>query len=561
MSTLNFKRKKAFLGAAINAATAMTTALIQKAATEKAAKQQADAINENAKSTAEALQKQNENAIELQNEMVNVQTNMNKENNDIIRDMQATLQMVSGNEQNTYRDQANKIMAKNGAGVSIKNFNKPFKVIDGGGVIPLNVDNNGYGLYEIVGNDHEHYHKTNGKYKSGVGIKFNNGQVVEGEGNQNTSKGEKLYVTPNRAMFLSKHNIKGFNPSDAVDNGLHPADAFAMQEQIKAANGITNDGKKYETGGWIKPNPYTDYSGAMINSAGNITGALINGLGSIFSSNKLAKAQLKAGDIMSDAYKNLKTFDMNLLNDYVNSNDGRAMAVVRAANTNINPQLERIRRNASAERDSANSNLMSSAARQNMLMKIVDSAYQRASELYANKHNANETIKRENAQQISTASATNAQLDTQKSENNAAVIERALEFNTDTKNKSILGSAQSLADALINSRATKSQGWINATSTMGDAVTATGNAFGTAYDAGRKLKFDTYNVLAGIDQNKVVKALSMLGDKDGAFNLYNSLQNSTNPYDIKARNELNNVFHFKKSEPLTLKDWNKLKFK
>lgn len=121
----------------------------------------------------------------------------------------------------------------------------PFTVTDGGGVIPLNVDNNGYGLYEIYGNDHNHYHKTNsGKYKSGVGFKFNDGTVVEGEGNQNTNQGELFYVTPQDAMFISKHSINGFNPAKAVQQGMHPQEAFNIQQSIKTAKGISDDGNK-----------------------------------------------------------------------------------------------------------------------------------------------------------------------------------------------------------------------------------------------------------------------------------------------------------------------------
>lgn len=141
---------------------------------------------------------------------------------------------------------ADRIEAKNGTQTPFYGgASAPFKVTDGGGVIPLNVDNNGYGLYEIYGNDHNHYHKTNsGKYKSGVGFKFNDGTVVEGEGNQNTNQGELFYITPQDAMFISKHSINGFNPAKAVQQGMHPQEAFNIQQSIKTAKGISDDGNK-----------------------------------------------------------------------------------------------------------------------------------------------------------------------------------------------------------------------------------------------------------------------------------------------------------------------------
>jgi hypothetical protein len=140
----------------------------------------------------------------------------------------------------------NRIEARNGTQTPFYGgASAPFTVTDGGGVIPLNVDNNGYGLYEIYGNDHNHYHKTNsGKYKSGVGFKFNDGTVVEGEGNQNTNQGELFYVTPQDAMFISKHSINGFNPAKAVQQGMHPQEAFNIQQSIKTAKGISDDGNK-----------------------------------------------------------------------------------------------------------------------------------------------------------------------------------------------------------------------------------------------------------------------------------------------------------------------------
>ena len=229
------KRRKALFGAdgAIQAAATLAAAGIGATATALSAKKQSEAMIKNAETQAKSLESQNENNTNLQKESINFTRQQNQDN------------MMN-------RMEANKVAFKYGGSkrkhklketVPFYGGANQFKVLDGGGVVPLKVDSNGYGLYEIYGNDHKHYHKTRGgKYKSGVGIKFADGDVVEGEGNQNTNKGEKLFVTPNDAMFISKHSIDGFNPSDAVEAGLHPEIAFNIQEQLKQINGIEEKG-------------------------------------------------------------------------------------------------------------------------------------------------------------------------------------------------------------------------------------------------------------------------------------------------------------------------------
>lgn len=248
-------RRKAFAGAdgAIMAAATLAASAANVAAQNKSASTQAKAIESNAKAQAQAIQQQTTNNNQLQNEYIQFSKEQNKLMRDQQQEMQTTLQELAGKENMNSRLDAGKIILRNG-GIGNKRklsdffyrgANVPFKVTDGGGVLPIQTDNNGYGLYEIRGNDHEHYHKTSGgKHKSGVGIKFNDGSVVEGEGNQNTNQGELLYVTPQDAMFISKHSINGFNPTKAVQQGMHPQQAFNIQQNIKNMNGIADDGGK-----------------------------------------------------------------------------------------------------------------------------------------------------------------------------------------------------------------------------------------------------------------------------------------------------------------------------
>ena len=250
-------RRKAFLGSdgAIAAAATLAAAGMQVAATAAAAKSQAKAMVENAKTQAQSIKDQTTNSNNLQKEQLAFTRSQNQENRQQQQDIQTTLQLMAGQENMNDRMERNKMQVRFGGKPKRRTISAPFyggaqfQVTDGGGVIPLSITPDGYGLYELYGNDHEHYHKTSsGKNKTGVGIKFNDGSVVEGEGNQNTNQGELLYITPNDAMFISKHSIDGFNPTEAVKQGVHPVQAFNIQEILKARKGLNDDGSKAKCG-------------------------------------------------------------------------------------------------------------------------------------------------------------------------------------------------------------------------------------------------------------------------------------------------------------------------
>lgn len=253
-------QEAAILGAAaINVAGQMTAAGINSKAAKDAARQQAQATVSAATKQANAIKEQTTKSKELQERSIEFAKEQNAENRELQKDIQLNLQMLTGQQNMNDRLEAAKIQVRNGGRMSMKlangqddvllrgsynPTNMPFVVTDGGGVIPVGVTPEGFDMYEIKGNDHEHYHKTkSGKHKTGVGLKFANGKVIEGEGNQNGNQGEYVLVTPTDAMFISRHSIKGFNPAKAVNNGMNPLEAFIIQEQIKDANGISDSGK------------------------------------------------------------------------------------------------------------------------------------------------------------------------------------------------------------------------------------------------------------------------------------------------------------------------------
>lgn len=260
---LRSARPKATFGAdgAIMAAATLAAAVMNSTSTANAAKQQAAATEAAAKTEADALKLQNDNANKNQEQMIAFNKEQFERNRDLQKDTQMYLQLLAGEQNNIDLKEAAKTQLKKGGSIRKKlrntptsflrgrNGNLPFTVIDGGDVLPIGTTPEGYDLYEIIGNDHEHYHKAQGgKNKTGVGIKFADG-IIEGEGNQNKNYGEIMMVTPNDAKFITVHNLKdkvtgtSINPGKAVYNGADPIEMFKLQEIIKQRNGISDDGK------------------------------------------------------------------------------------------------------------------------------------------------------------------------------------------------------------------------------------------------------------------------------------------------------------------------------
>lgn len=242
--------------AGINVAGTMAASAINANATKRAAQDQAKATIQAAQRQSQAIKDQSAKSKEMQEQSQEFVREQNAENRELQRDVQMQLQLLTGQQNVNDRLEAAKIKVKAGGKTNrlglhtslLRGGNMPFQVTDGGGVIPVGRTPEGFDLYEIKGNDHDHYHKAKGKYKSGVGIKFADGNIVEGEGNQNSNQGELMLVTPDDAYFISKHNIAGFNPVKLVEQGVHPLEVFNLQEQAKIIKGVNDDGTKAKFG-------------------------------------------------------------------------------------------------------------------------------------------------------------------------------------------------------------------------------------------------------------------------------------------------------------------------
>ena len=275
-------RRKALFGseeaailaaAGINAMASAAAATVNANATKDAANTQAKAAITSAEKNAQAIKDQTNKSNESQIKSQDFIKEQNDENRALQKDMQMQLEVLTNQQNVNDRFEAGKLVVKNGGRTkprySLRGNNMAFRVTDGGYVVPVGSTPEGYNLFEIKGNDHEHYHKApGGKNKTGVGIKFEDGNVIEGEGNQNTNQGEYMLQTPDAAYFISKHDIAGFNPAKAVNSGMHPLAAYNIQEQQKQIKGITDDGKKISSpvknkkklAGGVIPNVYAMYN-------------------------------------------------------------------------------------------------------------------------------------------------------------------------------------------------------------------------------------------------------------------------------------------------------------
>ena len=168
-------RKKAEFGsetaailaaAGINSAATAAAAVVGSNATKEAARNQASATIASAQKQAQAIKEQNLKSKELQQESQAFIKDQNAENRELQKDIQMQLAMLTGQQNVNNRLEASKLVVKNGGMTkprySLRGNNMPFKVTAGGYVIPVGNTPEGYNLFEIRGNDHEHYHKAPG---------------------------------------------------------------------------------------------------------------------------------------------------------------------------------------------------------------------------------------------------------------------------------------------------------------------------------------------------------------------------------------------------------------
>ena len=488
--------------AAIGAAATGAAAKIGSDASAKAAKQQAEATIASAKTQAESATKLNDNNNQLQKDSIAFTKEQNKESNDIQKNMQMSLQLLSGQQSVKDANEAAKIQLKNGGKVQPSNkggyllrgvspSNMPITIKDGGTAVNLGQTKEGFNLVELKGDSHnEHHTAPDGKRKTGIGVKIGN-KTVEGEGD------EKVLLTPNNGIFLSKHDIKGFNPSEEVDKGMDPIKAAQIQESIKDKYNIPDDGKgknNQAKNGKVmrhkcKLGSTAQMYGAGINALGNIGGALITTLGNNKISGIVSKGNEEASRIIAEAYGNMTGIDPNI----VSKSDYEAphvLANIRSAKVNVNPQIEAVNRSARNQQLAINNNTLSSAARLSRGARLQDDTTQKLSEIYGEQENKEEVINQDNMKQLNAIASENANRDAQANKDYASTKLAISQYNNDINNSKISGQATAKADSITQTAGLIGQLQQNTASAWGNATTASLSSVGNTLASMSKQKAD-----------------------------------------------------------------------
>ena len=202
-------RRKAWLGAAIGAASSLASGLIGS----RSAKKQQE----------EALRQQRNQTIMQQNAQLASVYNSALAGN-------ANLSNIDYTDNIIYRCGGRK-KALNGKRTKLTT---PY-ITDGGVAIPI-----GRGLSLLRGATHE---DTNETGQTGIGIQVGRHQIEAENGEVAQKKGRELRIFSDQPM------LNGISPADAVEAGYNPDEIFAAQEIYKKMLGIKDDGSNYKCGG------------------------------------------------------------------------------------------------------------------------------------------------------------------------------------------------------------------------------------------------------------------------------------------------------------------------
>ena len=687
-------RKKAALGsesAAIitasltNAAATAAAAAVGASATKDAANKQAQATTAAAQRQAQAIKAQTETSKEYQLQAQNFIKDQNTESRELQKDIQMQLQMLTGQQNVNDRLEASKLVVRNGGMIkprySLQGNNMPFRVTDGGYVVHRGTTPEGYDLFEARGNDHEHYHKApGGKYKTGVGIKFKDGNVLEVEGNQHTVQGEYILLTPSEAYAISKHTMAGFNPAKAVNMGMHPLVAFNIQEQIKQINGIPDDGKKTSSpvennkklagglthniydmynqttpkletdtvgdtavgvayasqdknqmkcggkkrtlkcGGKVRKkaedgfyhwfsnpayNSYTPYTklpdttivnpsaGTTINwgtgditlpnntivtsnttkpvttkssgsfwnnigadlmdadlsSLGNIGGALITSNANRYAANKLAEAYNTSSNLLADAYRNLKTIDLNSIKreDYAAAH---AMPALQAPISQSVAPIAMVNRQLQRRLSNAGKYSASSAAAQNRMASAEVDAQDTKTKVYSADQEQMQKIRQANAERVTQEAMQNAQNDIEASKQYSNAYLNLLQYNNDIENQRLLGAAGALSEGATNAAGAIANAHTANATAWNNAMVNSGQSFANTLSAMATRKADLEKVMLGASGDTRSLYYANNGSYGDAKNYYNNLvrqydliKNSTKPEDQDTKAYLKRIIN------------------
>lgn len=504
-------RPKAVLGALIPAAVGLAGSIINGIGTARQAKSEADAIEEQSRMQADMIKSINEN----NNRSLERLIASNKEQNQrmVTAYLNAATQQGASNIEDRYR--AGRIQVAKGGrlganrayllrglnnnvevegGELIITPNVPPQATDGGQIIPIGQTEDGNIISIAVGPSHEQKHTSiNGKREGGVGINVND-----------------------ETMILSRHTHNGFNPVEAVAQGMAPEDAFQIQENNKIMDRVNYKtpvgrrrlryaGRPKAANGnfWNSP-----WGATTITGAGNLLGWGATAIGNAIGAQHQKRGVNRAADAMVNAYNQLRGVDLNRLNGVYN----HGIAALQDAST-INAGAERAAIERSLQRNlrGINRGRLSSAAAQNLSATAETNAQDLINQAEAEAAKRRQVVASENQQAINDMTKTNLNIDAQRAQN----VNDLLKYNSEVANQRVLGVGQANADRYNQLGQIRSQRSLANWSGLGNVFTNTAQTYQNQINAYNTNRFNTLAALAGATQEKtadrVIELLRQFG--------------------------------------------------
>lgn len=573
------QRRKAGLGAAVLAGAGIgllgnvISGLVSKNAAENQAREEAAIAKQNAKEQADAIKQQTASNVAMQNKAMQLTSELHKQQQDKQNQIQMNLAMLTGSQNFEDRKRASLQAVKYGGHAGNKfslrgSDNVDFRVTDGGGVRFKGFTPEGFELYQFVGDTHNQTHTLpNGKKATGVGVdittpnsnnrghkKYGGNADIEAEG------GEYALAVPGDLLFISKHNINGFNPSEAVKQGVNPLTAFETQEAIKhnmgkrklrflggnstmfqdnllrqgednimtddAVVGVGAEVRKLKNGGCATPRRKKlvggfsdvgglyDVAGAGIGAVGSLLGSYLTTKGNKKAAGILTNAYNQAGDIMADAYSRMSGISMDTLNkdDYAAAH---YLPALRNYQVSAAPKLNIINRSANRNIKAIKNRSLSSAAALNRMANIEDARISQLAQAYDIAEQESEKIKQANNAAINQAAEKNAALDMQAMADYNQAKRELLEYNNNIENQKIAGIAGARSGVLTQSaQVNASTAQANAQS-WANTVSGIGNLAGNTLSGVASRMYNLRNTLLTADPESRINYYIQSGNRKG----------------------------------------------
>lgn len=495
---LRNSRPKAFLGALIPAGMSLVGSIINGVGAARQAKSEADAIAEQSRMQADMIKSINENNTKLQERLIA----SNKEQNQRMVNayLNSAMQQGALNVEDRYRSARTQVAKGGRLGVNRSSLlrgmnnnveveggeliitpNIPPQATDGGQIIPIGQTEGGNIISIAVGPSHEQKHRSiNGKQEGGVGMNVND-----------------------ETMILSRHTHNGFNPVEAVAQGMAPEDAFQIQENNKIMDRVnykTPVGRKRLRYAGRPKAPWGDFinnplGATAITGAGNLLGWGATAIGNAIGAQHQKRGVNRAADAMVNAYDQLRGVDLNQLNGVYN----HGIAALQDAST-INAGAERAAIERSLQRNlrNINSRTLSSAATQNRSSVVETNAQDLINQAEAEAAKRRQAVASENQQAINDMTKTNLSIDAQR----AQAVNDLLKYNSEVANQRVLGVGQANADRYNQLGQIRSQRSLANWSGLGNVFTNTGQTYQDQINNYNQNLFSLLAALAGSTQEK-----------------------------------------------------------